>query len=232
MLQHDRLEGDFTSCDPHPQLPETGDQVFLHLAGEARLLHAGEFRRVRIGIDRERAVFGRRFVHGYGKEIGGIIMPESLEAGQTKLLLNGAGVREKLFMDLYVAGLYLKEKSGDPEVIIEANDPMAIRLHIISSMITSKKMEKATRKGFENATGGNIEPIKVQIEEFISVFKDKIEEGDIFDLIYVPRKGVTVYKNSESRSVLEGIAFKNALFGIWLSDKPAQKSLKKAMLGG
>jgi hypothetical protein len=169
---------------------------------------------------------------GYGKEIGGIIMPESLEAGQTKLLLNGAGVREKLFMDLYVAGLYLKEKSGDPEVIIEANDPMAIRLHIISSMITSKKMEKATRKGFENATGGNIEPIKVQIEEFISVFKDKIEEGDIFDLIYVPRKGVTVYKNSESRSVLEGIAFKNALFGIWLSDKPAQKSLKKAMLGG
>ena len=168
---------------------------------------------------------------GYGKEIGGINMPESLEAGKTKLLLNGAGIREKFFMDLYVAGLYLKEKSGDPKVIIEANEPMAIRLHIISSMITSKKMEKATRKGFENATGGNIEPIEVQIEKFISVFEDQIEENDIFDLIYLPRKGVEVYKNSESKSVLEGIAFKNALFGIWLSDKPAQKSLKKAMLG-
>ena len=168
---------------------------------------------------------------GYSKEIGGINMPESLGVGQTKLMLNGAGVREKFFIDLYVAGLYLKEKSGDPKVITEANEPMAIRLHIISSMITSKKMEKATREGFENATGGNIEPIKVQIEEFRSVFKDKIEEGDIFDFIYVPGKGVTVYKNSESKSVLEGIAFKNALFGIWLSAKPAQKSLKKAMLG-
>jgi len=28
------------------------------------------------------------------------------------------------------------------------------------------------------------------------------------------------------------MAFKQALFGIWISDKPVQKSLKKAMLGG
>jgi len=168
---------------------------------------------------------------GYGAEIGGINMPESLETGQTKLLLNGVGVREKFFMDLYVGGLYLKEKSQDAKAIIEADEPMAIRLHIISSMITSKKMEKATREGFENATGGNIEAIKAQIEEFISVFKEEIKEGDIYDLIYVPGKGVQVSKNNQSRSIIKGFPFKKAMFGIWLSDKPAQKNLKKAMLG-
>ncbi|MBT8406273.1 MAG: chalcone isomerase family protein [Deltaproteobacteria bacterium] len=94
-------------------------------------------------------------------------MPESLEAGQAKLMLNGAGVREKFFIDLYVGGLYLKEKNQDAKAIMDADEHMAIRLHIISSRITSKKMEKATRKGFKNATGGNIEAIKVQIEEFI-----------------------------------------------------------------
>ena len=164
-------------------------------------------------------------------EIGGINMPEALETGQTKLYLNGAGIRKKFFMDLYVAGLYLEEKSDDPEVIIEADEPMAIRLHIISSMITSKKMEKATREGFENATGGNIEPIKVQIEEFITVFKEEIKEDDIYDLIYVPGKGMKISKNNESRSIIKGFPFKKAMFGIWLSDKPAQKSLKKKMLG-
>ena len=168
---------------------------------------------------------------GNAEEIGGINMPESLKTGQTTLMLNGAGVREKFFMDLYVGGLYLKEKSADPGAIIEANEPMAIRLHIVSSMITSKKMEKATREGFENATGGNIGPIKVQIEEFISVFKEEIKEGDIYDLIYVPGMGVQVSKNSEFKSTIEGLPFKKAMFGIWLSDKPAQKSLKKAMLG-
>jgi len=165
------------------------------------------------------------------KEIEGVNLPESLEVAKSKLILNGAGVRSKFFMDLYVGGLYLENKSNNPQEIIEGDEPMAIRLHIISSLITSKKMENATREGFENATKGNTEPIKIQIEEFISVFKEKIEEDDIFDLIYLPGKGLEVYKNRELKSRIEGLDFKQALFGIWLSEKPAQKSLKKEMLG-
>jgi hypothetical protein len=167
----------------------------------------------------------------HARELEGITMPESLEVGKSKLILNGAGVRSKFFMDLYVGGLYLQNKSNNPKEIIEGDTPMAIRLHIISSLITSKKMENATREGFENATKGNTEAIKSQIEKFISVFQEKIDEGDIFDLIYSPGKGVEVYKNGEFKSRIEGLAFKQALFGIWLSDKPAQKSLKEKMLG-
>jgi hypothetical protein len=165
------------------------------------------------------------------KEIEGINLPESLEVAKSKLILNGAGVRSKFFIDLYVGGLYLQNKINNAEEIIAGDEPMAIRLHIISSMITSKKMENAYREGFENATEGDTEPIKSQIEKFISVFKEKIEENDIFDLIYLPGKGLEIYKNSEFKSKIEGLAFKQALFGIWLSDKPAQKSLKKEMLG-
>ena len=165
------------------------------------------------------------------EKIEGIDMPDSLEVGKSKLVLNGAGVRSKFFMDLYVGGLYLQNKSNNPQEIIEANQPMAIRLHIISSLITSKKMENATMEGFENATKGNIEPIKSEIERFISVFKENIEKNDIFDLLYLPGEGLEVYKNDELKSRIHGLAFKQALFGIWLSDKPAQKSLKEEMLG-
>ena len=168
---------------------------------------------------------------GNAAEIGGINMPESLQTGQTQLMLNGAGIRTKFFFDIYVGGLYLKAKSQDATAIIEANEPMAIRLHILSSKATSKKMEKATRAGFAKATNGNIEPIKVQIDEFCSVFQKEIKVDDRYDLIYVPGKGVEVYLNGEYTSLTEGLAFKQALFGIWLSNKPAQESLKKAMLG-
>ncbi len=166
----------------------------------------------------------------YGIEIAKISIPDSLEAGQVTLNLNGAGVRTKL-IKLYVGGLYLKEKNSDAVAIMTSDEPMAVRLHIISSMITSKKMEDAVREGFINSTGGNTEPIKEQIERFISVFKDEIKENDIFDLIYSPGKGTDVYKNSEYRSTIEGLTFKQAMFGIWLSDKPAQASLKNKMLG-
>jgi hypothetical protein len=151
--------------------------------------------------------------------------------GGTELVLNGAGVRTKFFIELYVGGLYLVQENHDAGKIIEADEPMAIRLHIVSSKITSKKMEKATREGFVKATGGNVAPIQSQIENFISVFRDKINENDVYDLVYLPDKGVEVYKNAKYSSVTPGLYFKQALFGIWLSEKPAQKSLKKKMLG-
>jgi len=166
----------------------------------------------------------------YGMEIAKISIPDSLEAGQVTLTLNGAGVRTKL-IKLYVGGLYLKEKRNDAAAIMTADEPMAVRLHIISSKINSKNMEEAVREGFLKSTGGKIEPLKDQIEGFISVFKDEIKENDIFDLIYSPGKGTDVYKNAEYRSTIEGLTFKQALFGIWLCDKPAQKSLKNEMLG-
>jgi len=164
-------------------------------------------------------------------EVAGVTVPDSIKAGQDSLLLNGAGVRTKFFMDLYVGGLYVKEQGMDAAEIVAADEPMAIKLQIISGLITSEKMEDTTREGFENATGGNTAPIKDEIDSFIAVFKEKIEKTDVYDLIYVPGKGVETYKNGTFASVTKGLEFKKALFGIWLGDKPAQKSLKKEMLG-
>ena len=165
------------------------------------------------------------------REISGIAMPESLEVNKTRLILNGAGIRKKFFVKLYVGGLYLKERNYNAQNIIDADEFMAIRLHITSSMITSEKMEEATREGFMNSLGGNTAPLQDQIEKFISVFKEKINEDDIYDLTYEPGQGTKVYKNNEYHSLIEGLPFKQALFGIWLGSKPAQNSLKNKMLG-
>ena len=93
-------------------------------------------------------------------------------------------------------------------------------------------MESALMEGFNNSTGGNIAPIKPQIDQLISsAFKDKISKGDIFDLAYIPGNGTLVLKNGKSMTVLAGLPIKKALFGIWLSAKPAQASLKNELLG-
>ena len=165
------------------------------------------------------------------KEVAGVNLPETISAGEDELVLNGAGARKKFLMKMYVGALYLVEPGSSSEKIINGDEPMAITLHITSSMITSERMEDATREGFSNSTGGKTEPIADEIEMFISVFKEKISEEDVFELIYSPGKGVEVFKNSSSKAIIEGPEFKKALFGIWLCDKPAQKSLKNKMLG-
>ena len=50
-------------------------------------------------------------------------------------------------------------------------------------------------------------------------------------MVYLPKEGVKVYKNNKLLGTIEGMEFKRALFGIWLSKKPADKDLKQAMLG-
>jgi hypothetical protein len=167
-----------------------------------------------------------------GRKIAGITMPESFEAGDTALVLNGAGVRTKLAINIYAGGLYLKEKSADAAKIVAADEPMSIRLHIVSGLITPKDFEEATRDGFNRATGGNLAPIRERVEKFIAIFREGIAKHDVYDIAYVPGKGVSVYRNGAHKTTASGLDFKRALFGIWLGPKTANPKLRKGMLGG
>jgi hypothetical protein len=66
-------------------------------------------------------------------EIASVDMPDSMIAGEHNLTLQGGGVREKFFIDLYAAGLYLAEASRDADTIVNAESAMAMRLAIVSS---------------------------------------------------------------------------------------------------
>ncbi len=157
--------------------------------------------------------------------------PAAIEAGGTTLSLNGCGSRTKYLMEMYMAGLYLQEPSRDAAGIIAADAPMAIRLEITSGMATQQRLVESLEEGFQNATGGNVAPIQREIEHFRQCFAQPIAKGDILELVYLPSRGVMVVKNGQPVGVIQGLAFKQALFGIWLSDRPAQTSLRVAMLG-
>lgn len=164
-------------------------------------------------------------------EVGGVKLPanESYQ-GQT-LNLNGAGVREKLWIDLYAGGLYLAKKSSNASAIVAADEAMSIKLHIVSKLISSDKMVEAVNEGFESSMNGNTKPLSSKIEQFKGFFKEEITKNDVFDIVYIPNTGVTAYKNDKELGTIKGMDFKKALFGIWLSNNPADDDLKEAMLG-
>lgn len=164
-------------------------------------------------------------------EVSGVVLPNNETFGEYDMLLNGAGIREKFWIDLYVGALYLSEKSSDIHTIIEEDKPLVVRLHIVSGLITSKKMIDAITEGFEKSTDGNVAPYQDKIDQFIGLFSEKINEDDVFDITFQPNVGVVSYKNGEKLGVIQGKKFKKALFGIWFSDNPADDDLKEAMLG-
>jgi hypothetical protein len=166
------------------------------------------------------------------RRVAGVDVPETLESGGASLVLNGAGIRTRVFLDVYVGGLYLKQRSADAAAIINADEPMAIGLWIVTGLISSERMQKSIEEGFEKSTRGNTAPIREKIDALIDVYAAEIDDEDVFELVYLPGQGLNVYKNgSYTATIVCGLSFKRALFGIWLSDRPVQTSLKRGMLG-
>lgn len=167
----------------------------------------------------------------FAVEIGGVTLPGSLTAGNVPLVLNGAGVREKFFVKVYAGALYLQKKSADARGVIQAEEPMAIRMHFIHDKVSSRKLIDTWNEGFQRSTAGNTASIAPQIEKFNACFAEDARAGDIFDLIYTPGQGVRVYKKNQLMGAILGSDFKQSLFAIWLGEKPADQGLKEGMLG-
>ena len=52
-------------------------------------------------------------------ELAGVTMPDTATVAGSKLMLNGMGLREKFFIDVYVGGLYLPAKTTDASKAIK-----------------------------------------------------------------------------------------------------------------
>ena len=164
--------------------------------------------------------------------LNGVTLPAKVKKDNTELLLNGGGIRKKLFFKLYTAGLYVDAKTKNSADVVNADKAMVMRLTITSGVISSSNMSEAIEEGFKKSMKDNTAPLQAKIDEFINTFKkDVIKEGDVFEIWYIPGQGVKSYKNDKLQSTIPGLDFKKALFGIWFSDTPVDEDLKKGLLG-
>ena len=164
--------------------------------------------------------------------IFGAVVPDQIEYQGNTITKNGQGTRIIFFMKVYEGSLFLETKNSNAEEIVNLDAPMAIRIDVISSIVTADAMKRALSEGLEKSTGNNTDPIRNEMEQLSSVFNTDVSTGDFYEFIYLPKTGINVLKNSELEELIKGMDFKKAFFGIFLSDNPIQKNLKKALLGG
>ena len=163
------------------------------------------------------------------RTIAGVQFPSTVKVGSSTTIYNGGGLREKYTLDLYAGALYLKRPSKSASKIIMNDAPMAIRIVIVSTKVSKDKFNTAVKEGFENSNTGK--STKEDLNLFMTFYSDEFKINDVLIISYQPGKGVSFSKNGKQRGIIKGLAFKQALFGIWLGDKPADSSLKDDMLG-
>ncbi len=166
-------------------------------------------------------------------EISGVFIKDQVTAenGET-LVLNGAGLREKLWVDVYVGSLYLVNKTDNVAEILSAPHASRIQMDFVYKEVAKKKLLKAWKDGFvKNQSKETMAALKERVEQFYGYFDQNVVAKDQYILDYVPGKGTTVTKNKKVLGLIAGEDFKNALMEIWLGNYPADKGLKKGMLG-
>ncbi|WP_334162441.1 chalcone isomerase family protein [Achromobacter insolitus] len=171
--------------------------------------------------------------HAADVEVGGVRVPDSLSEGGRTLVLNGAGLRTKFVVKVYVAALYATAKTSDAAALVNSDEPRRMRLRLLRD-VDSKSLDEALQDGLrDNTPAQELAQLKAPAERLSALMADigAVREGDVVDLDF-DAQGVAVTDNGKSRGRIDSPAFARALLLVWLGDKPAQASLKNALLGG
>lgn len=155
----------------------------------------------------------------------------TLPNSEETLQLNGAGIRKKFFMKIYIGALYLADKTPDAQAILSDDGPASVVMHILYNKISKEKITGGWDDGLiANLTSADMRAIKPRLDKFNQLFK-AVQEGDDIRIDYIPGKGTEVRISGEWRGVVEGNDFFRALLKVWLGSSPVSSSLKNDMLG-
>ena len=160
-----------------------------------------------------------------------VAFPDSAPAGGS-LVLNGLGIRKATFLavHVYVAGLYLPQKSGDAQKIVAAHQPWEIVMHFVRD-VGASDMRGAFEEGFRKAAGNKFGSLQDRITALNSRVTD-VKKGQTISFANDPATGVTMDMAGKSGPAFAGEDFSTALLAIWIGAAPPNPDLKSGMLGG
>lgn len=165
----------------------------------------------------------------WSANLAGVSFPDKHVVAQQTLNLNGLGLREKFWVDIYVAALYLPFQSKNANKVISSNVPKRLDLEFIYYNVPKEKMLNT----FEQNLKDNPQIPNSAQEKMRSCYKwfQNFTTGDTVSFIYEPEKGTTFIVNGTAKTTIKGTDFMEAVFTIYLGPKPASVPLRQALLG-
>ena len=165
----------------------------------------------------------------FAKTFQGISLPDQIVLQETTLYLNGMGLREKYWIDIYVAGLYLQQPTSNATQIIKSDIPKRLQLQFIYPNVPKERMLETLKENLER--NPDISRDTIQKIDSAAVWMEDFTTGDEIIFDYIPETGTIFTINGEQKGVVPGKDFMEAIFGIYVGSHPASEQLKQGLLG-
>ena len=170
-------------------------------------------------------------------ELEGVQLEDRIRIDGQDLQLNGVAVRTRYqFFKVYVAGLYLPQKTTTAQAAIEARGAKRISLTMVRDATADQFVESIEHGLRANNSEAQLVEVMPQVDALFAKIRAVREanKGMRIVLDYAPSaNGTTLFVAGAAQGgPMAGEAFYRALLRIWLGENPVQEDLKKALLGG
>jgi hypothetical protein len=135
----------------------------------------------------------------------------------------GRGMLSYAVWDIYEATLYAPNGKWNPA------QPFALSIKYYHALkgaaIADRSVEEMRKQGFQD--DARLADWNAQMKK---IFPD-VENGSVLSAVYAPGRQTTFYNGAHLAGVIQGDAFAQKFFGIWLSEKTSEPKLRRALLG-
>lgn len=167
-------------------------------------------------------------------EVAGIKFEDTAQLGSQTLVLNGAGLRTKVIIKVYAAGLYLPRKDATTTGVLSQPGPKSVHAVMLRDL-SGEDFAEAMIKGFKaNNSAADVAKFQPKLDELRALMLQvgTAKKGSKLELNYLPGTGTRVIFNGEQKGRdIAGEDFYQAILRIWLGSDPVDSSLKDGLLG-
>lgn len=167
-------------------------------------------------------------------ELEGVKFEPTVQVGGQALQLNGAGIRTRAIFKVYVAGLYVPQKSTDADALLAQKGPRRVAIHMLRN-VDADTFATSLADGLKaNHSEQQLAAFKAQSYALTATLKaiGEAKKGDAIFFEFTPEAGTRIVVNGQPRgNPIAGEDFFTAVLRIWLGNRPADSDLKKGMLG-
>ncbi|MBC8118984.1 MAG: chalcone isomerase family protein [Burkholderiaceae bacterium] len=167
-------------------------------------------------------------------EVEGQRFEPTVAVGGQTLNLNGVGLRKRAIFKVYVAGLYVAQKSSNAVSLISDKGSRRVALRMLRDVDADSFIDSFKDGLKNNLSEAQLVALQPQIDALAGTLKSigEAKKGDAINFDYTPDGGTRITVNGQPRGApIAGAEFFSAMLRIWLGEKPADESLKKGMLG-
>jgi hypothetical protein len=153
------------------------------------------------------------------KTFEGVHLPERLQSRSHVLELAACGVRDTLWIEHYVAAVYV-QRHESLRALMDEDKPKAVALHVVDDRYLPDEIPSKWRGALESALA------PTAMTKVRQAYRG-LRNGDVVYVVYTPGQGVVLSVNAEPLVRARGHTVITSILQAWAEDEPMSAKLER-----